>query len=431
MSNLSVETPLGKSRIDTDGSPIGAVRLDPASAYIGIPALLQSVINEDNTAKWQEICSRIDYTHNAIAIALEALDAKTGFSSRIQQRVERGQNLLFKPNLVAPSDIDPVSHGPGNSATCTPWPFIAALMRWFHDQLDISYHSMSLGEGATVTSALAATLTRMQTDGRMVTTQAVMEGKAGDFYGGWGFYFARRYLAETHDPSHRDDPMDGYEESLAGVCLPPGKARDKLLVYDINKIDNDRANGREIPVPQGENYKTVILHKAIVGGDPDDPEDRATYPGCVLINVPKLKVHILELITNAVKNLGVGLYPMELNVSKEPGKVKWMYATPDKPIPGMKDRLPHTVWQPVIDDATGRQKTDEKGEALWRKTGGVQATMADVVSAVAAQDIYMLHIADAVETADGLQAGPTIEPVAEGLIMASEDPLALDLLAAR
>ncbi|MBW2324611.1 MAG: hypothetical protein JRF41_14070, partial [Deltaproteobacteria bacterium] len=84
-----------------------------------------------------------------------------------------------------------------------------------------------------------------------VTTQAVLEGRSGDFYGGWGFYFARKYLAERHDASHTDDPMNGYEESQAGICLPPGKAQDKLMVYDLNKIDDDWSNGRDVVVPHG------------------------------------------------------------------------------------------------------------------------------------------------------------------------------------
>lgn len=438
-NSLIVDSPLGNVRPDTRGAAIGACRIDPDRSYIGIPLLLQAVINENSDSAWNRIVSHIDYTYEGVSIAMEALKKETGFAETIQTRVNNGQNLLFKPNLVSPSDIDPMTHGPGNTVTCTPWPFIAALMRWFHDHLDITYHQMSLGEGATATSAMAASFTKMQNASgvktqkgkRVITTQAVMEGKSGDFYGGWGFYFARKYLVDTHDPTHTDDPMTGYEESVSGQCLAPGNARDKLLVYDINLIDDDRSNGREIPVPGGVNFETVILHKAIIGGDPNDAEDRKAYPGCVLINVPKLKAHILELITNAVKNLGVGLYPMELNVSKEPGKVKWLYATPDKPIPGMKDKLPHTIWQPEIDETTGLHKTDGNGDVVWRKTGGMPATMADVVSAVGAQDIYMLHVTDAIQATNGNQAGPTTFGVSEGLILTSEDPLALDLLAAR
>ena len=49
--------------------------------------------------------------------------------------------------------------------------------------------------------------------------------------------------------------------------------------------------GRAVPVPGGINYRSIVLHKAIVGGMTGDREDRASYPGCVLINAPKFKVH--------------------------------------------------------------------------------------------------------------------------------------------
>ena len=93
---------------------------------------------------------------------------------------------------------------------------MAALMRWFHDKVDISYHEMALGEAASATSAVAATFTLQYSEDRPITTEAVMEGRSGDFYGGWGFYFVRKYLADTHDPSHRDNPMNGYQESVSG-----------------------------------------------------------------------------------------------------------------------------------------------------------------------------------------------------------------------
>ena len=38
-------------------------------------------------------------------------------------------------------------------------------------------------------------------------TEAIMEGKYGEEYGGWGFYFVRLYLSATHDSSHSNDPM--------------------------------------------------------------------------------------------------------------------------------------------------------------------------------------------------------------------------------
>ncbi|GAG22645.1 unnamed protein product, partial [marine sediment metagenome] len=213
--------------------------------------------------------------------------------------------------------------------------------------------------------------------------------------------------------------------------LPPGRASDKLMVYDLNKIDDDWSNGRDVPVARGINYQTITLHKAIVGGDPNDRQDRTDYPGCVLINVPKLKIHQLELLTCAIKNLGIGLYPMEANISDEPGKVRWKYADPDKPIPGLKSRIPHSIWIGETDEETGMPRRDKNGQYIVNKTGGISATMADIIEAVKEQDIFMLHVVDGIEATNIFHAGPLSAKVPEGFAFASADPVALDVLCSR
>ncbi len=70
-------------------------------------------------------------------------------------------------------------------------------------------------------SPVAAAYTRALGGKGVVTTEAVIEGRSGDIYGGWGFFFVRRYLADTHAPGHTDDPMSGYQESISGTNLPP------------------------------------------------------------------------------------------------------------------------------------------------------------------------------------------------------------------
>ena len=121
---------------------------------------------------------------------MEALEKETGFSSLIKSKIGTGQKLLFKPNLVNPFNINPHSHGPDmGSAACTEWPFIAALMRWFHDRLDIRYHQMALGEAATAMPAAAALLSRANPDKLPITPEAVIEGKIRDFLWGLGFLF--------------------------------------------------------------------------------------------------------------------------------------------------------------------------------------------------------------------------------------------------
>ena len=201
MNNSIVSSPIGRVKLDNSGSAIGTGRINP-DQILDIPVLLKDVIDNNNSKTWMEIVQKIDILYSGIASALAALENETSFSGEVKRRVNRGQKLLFKPNIVSPSCIDRMTHGPGmgSIAACTDWYFIAALMRWFHDELGISYHRMSLGEGGTTVSATAAAYTlSLQGKGR-VTTEALLEGKWGNSYGGWGFYFVRKYLADSHLP---------------------------------------------------------------------------------------------------------------------------------------------------------------------------------------------------------------------------------------
>jgi hypothetical protein len=256
-------------------APLGVARLDPDKSYKGMAPLLKEVIRSTHEAAWGEIKAKIDYTYQHVDIALAALNRETSFLSQVTARLEHGQKLLFKPNLVSMEAINPYTllPLPGFLAT-TEWAFVAAVMRWFHDKGKISYYRMCVGEAATASASLAALYTHIKKGGRPVTAEAAIEGRSDDFYGGWGFYFVRRYLAETSDACLGDDPMQGLEESMAGISLPPGLAVDKLMVSNLNRIADDPANGRDISVPNAENFKSIILHKAIVGGDPSDSKDR-------------------------------------------------------------------------------------------------------------------------------------------------------------
>ncbi|HEY50467.1 MAG TPA: DUF362 domain-containing protein [Dehalococcoidia bacterium] len=432
MSRQSVvSSPVGKLQLDSHGSAIGAVRMNPELAYSGIPLLLKEVIDRESEAAWEGIRTKIDYMYSCLTCALSVLDDEVAFSRDILARVKRGQKLLFKPNIVFPAYIDHITHGPGNVGACTPWPFVAALMRWFHDKLGITYHQMSLGEAGTGVTPIAGAYTLAVGRKQIVTPEAVIEGKWGTGYGGWGFYFVRRYLADNHPPDHSDDPMKGYEDSITGVCLPPGRARGKLMVYDLNRIEDDGSNGRDVPVAHGINFKSVTIHKAVIGGDPGNPEDLKEWPGCVLVNVPRLKIHNLDLLTCAVKNLGIGLYPMVAKDSNQHGEPRWKYAHPNKLVPGVKSGIPHTVWVLEIDEDTGMPKQGKDGEVLLKKTGGLSATIADMVEAVKDQGISMFHVVDAIEPVNRFHTGPMVAPIPEGYAFAARDPVALDLLCAR
>ena len=420
----TVHSPIGDAVLDTEGAAVGVVRMDPAQSYVDVPALLKEVIDAGSEAAWQAIRQRIDYTYESLDAALSPLREETEFDSMLREELARGKKLLLKPNLVNPMCIDPREHGPGlGYSTCTAWPFVAAVMRWLHDKAGVSYHRMALGEAATGMSAASGYFTQLW--GEAVTREAVIEGRSGDFYGGWGFYFVRKYLAETHDPSHDDDPMNGYDDSVAGSYVPPGLAMDRLPVYDLNRIQDVPGRRRSVPVADGANFKEITLHKAIVGGDPSNAQDMRDYPGCLLVNLPKLKVHQIALFTNAIKNLGIGLYPMEAAAASDPSSTGWMYSSPRRAIPGMKARIPHAVWAADVDEESGRPNS-------MRKTAGIDGTMVDIIKAVTGQGVRILSIVDAVEAVNFDHTLTNLaERVPEGYAFASLDVLALDVLCAR
>ena len=430
---MVVDSTIGELSIDAAGSPIGMVRMDPAQSYVDVPELLRSFIDESNTDAWEKLKGNIDYIYANLDHALGRLNEETSFGERVRAQIKEGKKLFFKPNVVNPTAIDPVTHGEGMGNTaCTQWTFIAALMRWFHDKLDISYHEMAVGEAASAISGTAGAYSLHYNGGKKITTEAVIEGRCGDFYGGWGFYFARKYLSETHEASHKDNPMNGYEESVSGEYLPPGRAGNRLMVYDLNRLYDVKSKRRDVAVPDGANYKEITLHKAIVGGDPANPQDVKDYPGCVLVNVPRLKVHAIDLLTNAIKNLGIGLYPMEVAFDDDPKSTRWKYAFPFKLYPGMKTEIPHQVWFPKMDDETGLPVRNKNGEYIVTKTAGMSGTQVDVIKATENQHVFILHVVDAIEAININHTGMgTGVKVPEGYALASLDPVALDLLCAR
>ncbi len=428
---IVVDSPLGQKQVDSEGSPVCGVRMDVSRAYAGVPGLLQKVINDNDVAAWAEISEKIDYIYDNLDYSLAGLDRETGLAGEVQAQVRSGKKLLFKPNLVAPTVIDPGTHGEDLGAPiCTEWPLVAALMRWFHDKLDITYYQMTLGEASTSTFLLASMYSKAS--GKTITTEAILEGRSGDFYGGWGFSFVRRYLSERHPASHTDDPLRGFEDSVAGRFLPPGRAVDRLMVYDLNKIQDEPSKGRTIAVPDGANYQEITLHKAIVGSDPDDPVDLRDYPGCVLVNVPKLKLHFQDLITNAIKNLGIGLYPTMCASGKSESDTSWQYAYPPTSVPVYKGRLPHMTWVSQIDAVTNLPMLNEKGDYILTKTAGMPGTQADVIRAVQGQGVFLLHVVDAIDMINHSHNpdGRAVR-VPEGYIWSSLDCVALDLCCAR
>ncbi|MFX1237727.1 MAG: DUF362 domain-containing protein [Promethearchaeota archaeon] len=424
-----VDSAIGNQTLDKSGSAIGVSRMDVEKAYKDVSKLLQKVINEGSEEAWTQVKTRIDYIYDNVSEMLTSLDQETNFLANIKERISNGQKILFKPNLVSSENINPYNHGSAfGSNAMTEWPLVAAVLRWFHDKAGISYYKMSIGEGATTSAQTAAHYTYLKRTGRAVTTEAVIEGRSDDFYGGYGFYFVRKYLSEESDNALNDNPMNGLEESMARTFIPPGSANDKLMVYDLNKI-SDPSRGREIPVPNGGNFETLTLHKVAIGGDPSNPEDKQLYPEPILINISKLKVHTQSLITNVLKNIGIGLYSMEVLGSSDS---EWKYSKPDSKIPGLRSLIPHQIWIPEQDPITYIPQKDINGRYIVKKTGGLTDTILDMVKGVANQGIFMLHIVDSIEAVNldhqGIGYG---RKVSEGLTMASLDPVALDLMCSR
>jgi hypothetical protein len=427
---ILVDSEIGMKKTDSEGSPVSGARMDTAKAYSGIPELLQKVINENNTTAWADIVRKIDYIYEHIGYSLGRLDNETGFCTEVRSQIKSGKKLFFKPNLVSPAIMDLQTHGEDpNARICTDWSVIAALMRWFHDSLEISYHQMALGEASTSGFLFAEMYSKSA--GRNISTETVFEGKSGDFYGGWGFYFVRRYLSGHHPSSHTDDPMQGYEESVTGTYLPPGQAADRLMIYDLNKL-GDISRGRTVPVPDGANFREITLHKVIIGGDPGDIADLKDYPGCVLVNVPKMKIHDQDLLTNAIKNLGIGLYPTQCPDHAAHGKNRWKYAFPVSQTPSYKGKLPHMPWVAEIDETTNLPLKDETGEYILTKTAGFPGTQSDVIRAVQNQGVFMIHVSDAIDMINNCHStGADAIRIPEGYIWSSLDCVALDLVCAR
>ncbi|MBN1189744.1 MAG: DUF362 domain-containing protein [Dehalococcoidales bacterium] len=422
-----VSSMIGMVSLDDSGSPVGAARLDPANTYGAVSMLLKEYIDNGSEKAWEEIKTIIDRIYTGVDSALESLDNETSFSQDVTTQMESGKRLFFKPNLVVLPLIDYKTHGPGIPGANTPWEFTAAVMRWFHDKRGVSYHCMTVGEAGMTTMAAAETASLVC--GTPVTREAVMEGKYGDGYGGWGFYFARKYLAECHDLQHTDDPMSGYQQSLDGLCLPPGQHSNKLLIYDLNVLNE--SNSRDVPVPDGINYDSITLHKVLIGGDPQNDQDTADWPGCYLVNLAKLKIHVAELFTCALKNIGMGFFGMEVNASREPGKYRWKYSVPNFRVPLFKMNVPHSRWVISLDEDTTVPLRDEQGNYLWKRTGGIEANIADAIQAVNNQKVSMLHVIDAIETTNINHSGPEGVTVPEGFVFAATDPVAADTLGAR
>jgi hypothetical protein len=432
---------LAKAEGEGVDSLIGAVKVDPESSYLGVPELLELWIKNGNEDAWEEIKQKIDYTYTCLPDALNPVLENGKLRKKILKEIKYGRKLFFKVNLVTPDYLSVWSQDgtvglQTGVVACTDWACIAALMRFFHDDLGIRYYQMALGEAGSW----------MPVNSKIVecTPEALIEGRHGDAkYGGWCMYYVRKYLEENTSPHDLlDNPMNGYEDSLSGNYLTPGEATvaGKLMVYDLNNAEwFDR--GRFVPVPMGDNYNgQIVIHKALVG----DPSDRENYPGSIPVNVPMMKVHCMSTLTNCIKNFGIGGWPMCAGRDDDPSTHDWLYAYPADDPPGFKGGFPAYSDKPhksgitkggIYHDKWYVVEADDQAMPIRitsRPNHGLDGTMVDINLAIKKEVPCWLHVVDAVNVINvdhaGFGAGVAIP---EGLIFASEDPVATDLLCAR
>ena len=79
IKDMSVDSPIGRRKIDKSGSAVAVVRIDTAQAYVGIPDLLTEFINKSNAKAWENIKDKIDYIYSNLDHALGQLDTETRF----------------------------------------------------------------------------------------------------------------------------------------------------------------------------------------------------------------------------------------------------------------------------------------------------------------------------------------------------------------
>ncbi len=324
-SKIEQEREAESAGADTEGSLIGAVRLDPVKAYGNVPGLLERTIKENDASAWEVLKQRINYVYDQLGHSVVPVLERRNLKPQIKAEIDVGRKLFFKPNIVCATVLDTPGDGSpgltGGVVAATNWTFMAALMRFFHDELGIRYYQMAIGEAGVTTPCFSALFA--------CAPEAVLEGRfprsdGTTCWAGYPFYFVRKYLSETSKAlDSSDDPMNGYADSLSGTYITPGEAtrQGKLIMYDLNNAERfDR--GRLVSVPDGgDNYREgIILHKAMVG----DPKDPGNYPGSVLVNCPVLKVHCNSVITSAIKNLGIGGWPMRTGHDSDPATPDWL-----------------------------------------------------------------------------------------------------------
>ena len=96
-NDITVKSDMGEISLDNSGAAIGAARVSPEKSYIGSPALLKKVIEEDDREAWAEIKAKIDYTYENMDKAMSALDQAEGLLQDVQARIRRARSCCSNP----------------------------------------------------------------------------------------------------------------------------------------------------------------------------------------------------------------------------------------------------------------------------------------------------------------------------------------------
>ena len=358
----TVQSPIGEadSRCRGRGRRRRAPR--PRAVVRGRARAAKEVIDRDDASAWQAIVERIDYTFFWLDGALKSF-ARRRPSRYAAREVANGKKLLFKPNLVDPICVDPQTTPRFRQLRL----HRLALRRRPHALVPRQARYLLPSDGDRRGGNGAVRLRRppqpaqqrprhaRRPSSRVASTISTAAGRSTSSESTWRKRTTRR-TATTRCAATTT-------AWRATTCRRAGRM-DRLPVYDLNRIQDVPVRGPERPRAGRRQLPGDNLHKAIVGGEPSDAADRRDYPGCVLLSLPKLKVHTIALFTNAIKNLGIGLYPMEAAADADAESTRWLYSSPRLPMPGMKSRIPHEVW------TAGVRRPDGPAQARDRAAHG-------------------------------------------------------------
>jgi len=505
--------------------PISVVKMDPYFTYAGSyapdgsilvkgwPELLQRYIlsYETDNETWAKMTEHVDFLYDRMKDLFdEYFKADADSLSSISSIVGTNTKVCLKPNWVTAledtnpafiSDIQAYNANPQGKAPCgrgagwggsTSAPFMAAFMRYLIEDLGLSPDQLIVAEGGDKNEF---DWKFFELIGFPIPVTAIYEGRATfhinpntgkpDYpdpngtpvwYGGIGFYWARKYLAEKGYTT----AMNGYPASLLVdfpgspvPYIPPAYAAG-ITLYNSNYLgpNEERRENLVVPQPTSGDWPWNIGV---------DPQYRTTHIAVhhaftdssvgFIFNLPKLKIHMMGNITLALKNIGIGIPAQWATGTDQGGNEGWLYANPpnfsDTHVPCEKFGIAHEHWYgPVDPNGVPEFASTPNADYPWNtdlispvlvptppytipnffgqydlhKTGSLGGFIMDANLALKSRHgSNILHITDGIVAANFLHEATTtggskplgIDLKNEGIIAMSADPVALDKLMLR